>query len=197
MRFILASNNKNKLREMSEILGEVGAQVVSQREAGFSVEAEETGLTFEENALIKATAACVALGEPAIADDSGLVVEALGGAPGILSARYGGADCKDDAQRTAFLLKNMEDAEDRSAKFVCCIACVFPNGDLISARGECLGVITRSPRGDGGFGYDPVFEVPSGKTMAELTPEEKNALSHRGQALKIFDQKLREYYADK
>ncbi|MGI5978057.1 MAG: XTP/dITP diphosphatase [Oscillospiraceae bacterium] len=196
MRYILASNNPGKLREMKAILAEIGAEVVSQREAGADFEAEETGETFEENALIKARAACAALGEPAIADDSGLCVDALGGAPGVYSARYGG--CETDSERTALLLKNLGDAKDRSAKFVSCIACVFPNGDVLTARGECPGIITTSPRGDGGFGYDPVFELPgTGKTMSELTEEEKNAVSHRGRALKSFQKKLREYNAHK
>lgn len=196
MRYILASNNKGKLKELKAILSDFGAEVVSQAEAGLSFEAEETGTTFEENALIKARAACEALTEPAIADDSGLVVESLGGAPGVYSARYGG--CTTDEERVCLLLKNLEGIENRTAKFVSCIACVFPNGDAITARGECEGKITAKPRGEGGFGYDPVFEIPvTGKTMAELSPEEKNAVSHRGKALRIFEMKLREYNADK
>ena len=196
MRYILASNNKGKLREMKAILAETGAEVVSQSEAGANFEAEETGETFEENALIKARAACEALHEPAIADDSGLCVDALGGAPGVYSARYGG--CKTDPERVALLLKNLGVEKNRSARFVSCIACVFPNGDVLTARGECPGTITTVPRGDGGFGYDPVFELPgTGKTMSELTEEEKNAVSHRGRALKQFQEKLREYDAHK
>ena len=196
MRYILASNNRGKLREMKAILAETGAEVVSQREAGADFEAEETGTTFEENALIKARAACAALGEPAIADDSGLCVDALGGAPGVYSARYGG--CKTDPERLALLLKNLGDEKNREAKFVSCIACVFPNGDVLTARGECPGTITAAPRGENGFGYDPVFELPgTGKTMAQLTEEEKNAVSHRGRALKQFQEKLREYDAHK
>ena len=196
MRYILASNNKGKLKEMKAILESLDAEVISQSEAGLSMEAEETGTTFEENALIKARAACEALSEPAIADDSGLVVKALDGAPGVYSARYGG--CTTDSERVSLLLKNMEGIENRKAKFVSCIACCFPNGDVISARGECEGCITTSPRGEGGFGYDPIFELPeAGKTMAELSEEEKNAVSHRGRALKIFEMKLREYNADK
>lgn len=197
MRFILASNNQKKLTELRDILSRAGAEVISQREAGLELEAEETGVTFEENALIKARAACAALGEPAIADDSGLVVEALNGEPGVYSARYGGDACGSDEERTALLLKNMEGMEDRRAKFVSCVACAFPNGDVITAHGQCHGEITAAPRGDGGFGYDPIFQLPSGKTMAELTAEEKNRVSHRGEALKNFENKLREYYADK
>ncbi len=196
MRYILASNNKGKLKEMKAILAALGEEVVSQSEAGLSLEADETGTTFEENALIKARTACEALSEPTIADDSGLAVEALGDAPGVYSARYGG--CTTDSERVNLLLKNMEGVKNRRAKFVSCIACIFPNGDLITARGECEGVIAQAPRGEGGFGYDPVFELPeTGKTMAELLPEEKNDVSHRGRALKIFEMKLREYNADK
>ena len=198
MRFILASNNKGKLKEMKTILEGLGNEVVSQSEAGLAIEAEETGKTFEENALIKARAACDALSEPAIADDSGLAVDALDGAPGVYSARYGGDTCENDADRVKLLLKSLDSEKKRSAKFVSCIACVFPNGNVISARGECEGEITFAPRGEGGFGYDPVFELTgTGKTMAELSPEEKNAVSHRGRALKIFEMKLREYNADK
>jgi len=194
MRFILASNNRKKLDELREILSGFGAEVVSQREAGLDIEAEETGTTFEENALIKAHAACNALKEPSIADDSGLVVEALDGAPGVYSARYGG--CNSDPERMALLLKNMDGKENRKAKFVSCVACVFPNGDVLTARGECEGEIALEPRGNGGFGYDPVFLLPSGKTMAELDPAEKNAVSHRGSALKKFELELRKYYDD-
>ncbi len=196
MRYILASNNKGKLKEMKAILDGLGAEVISQSEAGLSLDAEETGTTFEENALIKARAACEAISEPSIADDSGLAVEALDGAPGVYSARYGG--CATDEERVNLLLKNLDSEKNRRAKFVSCIACMFPNGDVITARGECEGTITFEPRGDGGFGYDPIFEFPeTGRTMAELSNEEKNAVSHRGRALKIFEMKLREYNADK
>lgn len=196
MRYILASNNKGKLKEMKAILADLSAEVVSQSEAGLSLEADETGTTFEENALIKARAACKALSEPAIADDSGLAVETLGGAPGVYSARYGG--CATDEERVKLLLKNLSGERNRRAKFVSCIACCFTNGDVITARGECEGIITFAPRGEGGFGYDPIFELPeTGRTMAELSDEEKNTVSHRGKALKIFEMKLREYNADK
>jgi len=196
--FILASNNKKKLAELKAILGGFGVEVISQSEAGLCLEAEETGTTFEENAMIKAKAACQALGKPAVADDSGLVVEALGGEPGVYSARYGGDLCSSDEERTALLLKNMQGKENRKAKFISCIACVFPNGDVITSRGECPGEIINEPRGENGFGYDPVFYLPEkGKTMAELSAEEKNSVSHRGASLKIFEEKLRNYYADK
>lgn len=198
MKLVLASNNKKKLTELRDILSDAGVEVLSQSEAGLDLEVEETGTTFEENAFLKAEAACKSLGIPAIADDSGLVVEALGGEPGVYSARYGGDACKNDEERTALLLKNMEGKTDRRARFVSAIACVFPSGEVITARGECHGLITHAPRGEGGFGYDPVFEFPeSGRTMAELSKDEKNAVSHRGTALKNFEMKLREHNAHK
>ena len=195
MRFILASNNKGKLRELKDILSEldIDAEVVSQREAGYDIEAEETGKTFYENAMIKAKAALEASGEPSIADDSGLCVDALGGAPGVYSARYGGEGSSDE-DKILLLLKNMEGAEQRSARFVSSIVCVFPNGDTLESEGVCQGVILREPRGENGFGYDPVFYLPElGKSMAELSEEEKNRVSHRGKAVRAFGEKLREY----
>ena len=194
MRFILASSNRGKITEMEQILSGMGIKIISQSEAGLLQVAKETGHTFEENAFIKAKAACDALREPSIADDSGLETDALNGEPGVLSAVYGGDACTDDKERVALLLKNLEGEERRSARFVSCIACVFPNGDIITARGECAGNITLFPRGDKGFGYDPVFEIPGiGKTMAELETSEKNAISHRGSALREFEKKLRTY----
>ena len=130
---------------------------------------------------------------PAIADDSGLMVDFLGGAPGVRSKRYGGEGLH-DGDRNALLLKNMEKVEQRGAQFVSSIVCVFPNGDIVAAEGMCQGSILSAPRGTGGFGYDPVFYVNSaGKSMAELTPEEKNSVSHRGNALRLFAPKLRNY----
>ena len=193
MRFVLASNNKKKLIEMREILGELGIEVLSQAEAGIATEPEETGITFEENSVIKAAAACNASGLPALADDSGLVVDSLGGAPGVYSARYGG-DGLDDKQRYELLLKNMEGIQDRAARFVSCVSAVFPNGDKITAEGTCEGTIMHSPAGDGGFGYDPIFfSFDMGKSMAELTHEEKNSISHRGNAMRKFAPLLMEY----
>jgi XTP/dITP diphosphohydrolase len=192
MTFVLATGNEGKLKEMRGILSGFGLDVVSQKEAGFLLEPEETGETFCENARIKAAAAARASGLPAIADDSGLEVAALGGRPGVYSKRYGGFT--DDAGRNAFLLKEIENAEHRTARFVCCIVCCFPNGDEIAAEGDCRGFILSAPRGSGGFGYDPVFLVgDTGKSMAELTNEEKNAVSHRGKALRAFVPKLRDY----
>ncbi len=191
MRFVLASNNARKLEELRQILSQMGHEVLSQREAGLNLTVEETGTTFEENARLKARGASDALGLPVIADDSGLMVDALDGAPGVYSARYGGEGL-DDRGRNALLLKNMEGKENRSARFVCCICCRFPDGREITARGECPGQILEGPRGKDGFGYDPVFYMPEyGKTMAEMTPVEKNAVSHRGRALERLAAELR------
>ena len=189
MKIIAATKNKNKLREFSEILK--GFEIISQEEAGIDIDVEETGSTFEENSYLKAKAIFEAAGIPAIADDSGLCVDALDGAPGIYSARYGGEGL-DDKGRTALLLKNMENVPDdkRSARFVCVITLVGNDG-VITARGECEGKIDYSPKGENGFGYDPVFFVEQyKKTTAEISPEEKNAISHRGKALEIFAEKL-------
>ncbi len=192
MRFVLATGNTGKLREMREILAEYRLDVISQTQAGLTLEPDETGETFYENARIKAEAVMKASGLPAIADDSGLEVEALGGRPGVYSKRYGGFS--DDGERNAYLLKELENTEHRAARFVSSIVCCFPDGGEVSARGECGGEILRAPRGDSGFGYDPVFLVGgTDKSIAELTSEEKNAVSHRGKALRAFVPKLRDY----
>ena len=197
MRLVLASKNQKKLAEMNDILSHLGIQVCSEAEVGVDVEVEETGTTFEENSLLKARAVMEASGLPAIADDSGLCVDALSGAPGVWSARYGGPDL-DDAGRYRLILENMRGQSPRTAKFVSVITCCFPNGDVLTARGECPGTIAFAPMGEGGFGYDPVFFIPAlKKTFAQLTPEEKNAVSHRGKALERFKQKLEEYLAGK
>ena len=193
MTFVIASNNRDKILEMREILGAFGLELLSQAEAGVALEVEETGVTFAENALLKAHGVSVATGMPAIADDSGLMVDALGGEPGVYSKRYGGGGLT-DAQLCEQIVKNMRGREPRSAQFVSSIACVFPNGDLITAEGICHGKILDAPRGVGGFGYDPVFFVDSaGGSMAELTFAEKNAVSHRGNALRDFAEKLKTY----
>ena len=193
IKFVLASRNPGKLKEMNEILSHLGIQVCSEEEAGVDVEAEETGTTFEENSRLKAEAVMKASGLPAIADDSGLCVDCLGGAPGVYSARYGGPEL-DDAGRYRLLLENMRGQMPRTAQFVSAITCCFPNGDVLTARGECPGTIAYAPMGEGGFGYDPVFFVPTlKKTFAQLTAEEKNAISHRGKALEAFQVKLKEY----
>ena len=193
MRFVLASKNEKKLKEMNEILSRLGVEVCSQADAGVDVDVEETGTTFEENSMLKARAVMEASGLPAIADDSGLCVDALNGAPGVYSARYGGEGL-DDAGRYRMLLANMPKGQPRTARFVSVITCCFPNGDVLAARGECPGTIAFAPMGEGGFGYDPVFFLPKlKKTFAQLSAEEKNAISHRGLALKAFQAKLEDY----
>ena len=197
MKLVLASQNKKKLKEMNEILSALGVEVCSQADAGVDVDVEETGTTFEENSLLKAKAVMEASGMPAVADDSGLCVDALNGAPGVYSARYGGEGL-DDAGRYRLLLSSMPRGGTRTAKFVSAITCCFPNGDVITARGECPGTIAFAPMGEGGFGYDPVFFLPKlKKTFAQLSPEEKNAVSHRGKALAAFAEKLAEYLNEK
>lgn len=193
MKFVLASQNKHKLTEMQSILSAHGVEVVLQSDMGLHVDVEETGETFAENAMLKAQAVMKASGLPAIADDSGVCVDALNGAPGVYSARYGGPEL-DDAGRYRLLLANMQGAKTRAAHFTSAIACIFPNGDTIEAEGICPGTIAFAPQGTGGFGYDPVFFLPElRKTYAQLTPEEKAAVSHRGKALAVFDGKLRDY----
>ena len=198
MKLVLASKNKKKLVEMNDILSHLGIEVCSEGEAGVDVEVEETGTTFEENSLLKARAVMEESGMPAIADDSGLCVDALGGAPGVYSARYGGEGLS-DVERYQLLLDNMKGQMPRTARFVSVITCCFPDGDVLSARGECEGTIAFAPMGEGGFGYDPIFYYPPyGKTLAEVSPEEKNQVSHRANALRAFYQKLKEAgYADK
>ena len=193
MKMVLASKNAHKLVEMRDILSQLGVEVILESEAGVDVDVEETGTTFEENAFLKAHAVCEASGQPAIADDSGLCVDALNGAPGVYSARYGGPGL-DDAGRYRLLLENMRGQLDRRCRFVSAICCCFPNGDRVEARGECAGTLAYAPKGADGFGYDPIFFVPGlKKTFAELSAAEKNAISHRGNALKKFQTELENY----
>ena len=193
MKFVLATHNPGKLREMAAILSQYGVEVVSPADVGITVDVEETGTTFAENAMLKAKAICTAANLPAIADDSGLCVDALGGAPGVYSARYGGPGL-DDVGRYRLLLENMRGQLDRRCRFVSAICCCFPNGDRVEARGECPGTLAYAPKGEDGFGYDPIFFVPAlKKTFAELSPAEKNAISHRGNALTAFREKLEQY----
>ena len=193
MRFVLATHNPGKLREMGEILKDFGIEVVSPRDLGLTVDVEETGTTFAENAMLKAKAICKAANLPAIADDSGLCVDALNGAPGVYSARYGGEGL-DDKGRYMLLLSSLRGAPTRAAHFACAVACAFPNGDTLTAEGRCDGSIAYAPLGEGGFGYDPVFLLPgTGKTFGQLSQEEKSAVSHRGRALKDFAGKLEAY----
>ena len=195
MKLVLASKNPKKLKEMGDILSTLGVEVLSEAQAGVDVEVEETGSTFAENARLKAEAVMRASGLPAVADDSGLCVDALNGAPGVYSARYGGEGL-DDAGRYRLLLENMRGQLDRRCKFVSAICCAFPNGDVVEAWGECPGTLAYAPKGSDGFGYDPIFFLPERKkTFAELTAEEKNAISHRGKALEQFREKLAAYQA--
>ena len=190
MKFVLASHNPGKLAEMQSILSGLGVEVVSPAEAGVEVDVEETGTTFAENAMLKAKAYCEASGLPAIADDSGLCVDALNGGPGVYSARYGGEDL-DDRGRCMLLLSNLRGQTTRAAHFSCAIACAFPDGRTLTAEGRCDGAIAFAPLGDGGFGYDPLFLLTEkGKTFGQLSPEEKSAVSHRGKALAAFAAEL-------
>ncbi len=193
MKMVLASKNPKKLEEMAVILSQMGIEVVLESDVGVDVEVEETGTTFEENAALKAFAVMEAAGLPAIADDSGLCVDALGGGPGVYSARYGGEGLT-DADRYRLVLEGLQGQLDRGAKFVSAICCAFPGGDRVEARGECPGVIGYAPQGENGFGYDPIFFLPEKKkTFAQLTGEEKNAISHRGKALEKFKEELEKY----
>lgn len=193
MKAVLASKNQHKLTELRDLLTALGVEVVLQSEVGVDVDVEETGTTFEENALLKAKAVMEAAGLPAIADDSGLMVDALNGAPGVYSARYGGAGL-DDVGRYRLLLENMRGQLNRRGKFVSVVTLALPNGDVVSARGECPGTIAYAPQGEGGFGYDPVFFVPElKKTFAQLSPEEKNEISHRANTMKQFQIELENY----
>ena len=201
MKVVLASQNKHKLEEISKITAKFDMELVLQSDLGVQIDVEETGTTFEENSLLKAKAVMEATGLPALADDSGIAVDALNGEPGVYSARYGGDESLDDWGRLLLLLKNTEHVPDgqRQAKFVSVITMVTPEGRVIQARGEIHGELTREARGENGFGYDPIFYYPPlGKTTAELSPEEKNQGSHRAKALKVFYEKLKEAgYADK
>ena len=182
---IIATKNKGKMAEFKRMLFPLGYTVISAEEAGFSAEIEENGATFAENAAIKARTICKACKKAAIGDDSGLCVDALGGAPGVYSARYAGSG-HDDEENIKKLLKNMCDVpkDERSAHFECAIVCAFPDGSEICARGRCDGKILYEKHGNGGFGYDPVFGVEDGRSFGELSPEEKDKISHRGKALK-------------
>jgi XTP/dITP diphosphohydrolase len=187
MTYIIATHNQNKQKELERILAPLNISVATAE----LEEVEETGVTFAENAFLKAAAACSQTGMPAVADDSGLVVDALDGAPGVYSARYAGEGAS-DMDRIQKLLTNLKNVpeENRTAKFVCSVCCVYPNGDRIDVQGECSGKIAFEPQGNGGFGYDPVFLV-DGKSFAQLSEAEKDQISHRGRALKKLAAKIR------
>ncbi len=196
MEFLIASNNKNKIEEFNRILSPLGISAVSANEMGLSLDdVEETGNSFEENAVIKAKAACKKSGMICIADDSGLMIDALDGRPGIYSARYAGENATDE-DKINKVLGEMVDVPDgqRGAKFVCVICCEFPNGEEIIVRGECKGTIGFASRGEGGFGYDPIFFTDDNVTFAELTPSRKDAISHRGRALRLLSEELIKKY---
>ena len=184
MKLVLATQNPKKLKEMNEILSHLGVEVVSEAELGVRIEVEETGETFTDNARLKATAVMQATGLPAVADDSGLCVDALNGGPGVYSARFGGEGL-DDKGRYTLLLEMLRGQTDRAAHFHTSIVCAFPNGDELVCEGECPGTIAFAPMGENGFGYDPVFLDPElGLTAAEMSPEEKMSRSHRAKALR-------------
>ena len=194
MKIIFATGNQGKLREVRAIVADLGIEVESMKDAGIDVDIVEDGKTFAENALIKARTVCKACGEVTMSDDSGLEIDALGGEPGIYSARYMGED-------TSYHIKNMNlverlegvPDEKRTARFVCAIACVFPDGRELIGRETFEGRIGYEEKGENGFGYDPIFYVPEkGCYSAEVSPEEKNAISHRGKALRAMRAKLEE-----
>ena len=191
--FIIATNNEKKLVELDRILNPLGIKAVTAKSKGIDLgDVEENGSTFAENAYIKAKAAYDKCGLPVIADDSGLCVDALGGRPGIYSARYGGHDSP-YITKINMLLDELKDvpAEQRGAHFTCSVCCILPSGEKIQVEGYCYGSIAFSPSGDGGFGYDPVFLV-NGKSFAALSAEEKDSLSHRGNALRKLRDQLKD-----
>lgn len=196
-QILFATGNEGKMREIRSILADTGARVLSMKEAGVSIDIEENGTTFEENALIKARAVSAALTKAdcvVLADDSGLVIDALNGEPGIYSARYMGEDTSYEVKNTN-LIERLEGVPDekRTARFVCAIAAVMPDGREFTVKAAIEGRIGYEQKGEGGFGYDPIFYVPEfGKTTAELTAEEKNRVSHRGKALEQMKEVLRE-----
>ena len=192
--FLIATHNMKKRNELCRILSPLGIEVKTAEEAGVEIsDVDETGETFYENALLKAKSGCLESGMPCVADDSGLAVDYLAGAPGVYSARFSGEHGNDEKNNEK-LLKLLRDVpvEERTARFVSVVCCVFPNGDIISARGECEGYIGFAGRGERGFGYDPIFMIGE-KSMAELTDSEKDEISHRGNALRIISEKLKDY----
>ena len=193
MKLIIASNNKHKIYEIKKILGSKFDEILSMREAGIEHETVEDGSTFMENAVKKASEMAEISGCCALADDSGICAHALGGEPGIYSARYSGMNGGhgDDSANNALLLKNLSDKADKTAHYTCAMALAYPDGGLVTAEGYMYGSITPDARGERGFGYDPIF-VPDGesRTVAEMTDEEKNAISHRARALAALLEKL-------
>ena len=193
MKVVLASQNPHKLREIQTILSEYGMEVVLQSDFGLHIDVDETGETFEENSYLKAKAVLDATGLPTVADDSGLAVDVLGGEPGVYSARYGGPAYVTDRDRTNLLLEKLRGVrpDERTARFICVITMLMPDGEKLVGHGSVEGVITTEPHGDGGFGYDPVFYIPKeGMTYAEMGSERKNQMSHRANALRQLERLL-------
>ena len=190
MRLIIASNNQHKIKEIKAILGGKFEQIVSMKEAGIFHETVEDGNTFLENATKKAREIAEISGCPALADDSGICAHALDGAPGIYSARFAG-EHGDDEANNALLLEKLKDKDDKGAHYTCAMVIAYPDGSLVTSEGYMYGTITENRRGTGGFGYDPLF-IPDGdvRTVAQMTDDEKNAISHRGAALKLLLEKL-------
>ncbi len=203
MKIVAATNNKHKVQELKALFESLeNVELLTLKEINFTDEIEEDGKTFEENARIKAMAVHTATGYATVADDSGLCVDALGGEPGIYSARYASLDGQnsDDLKNTKKLLKNLENIseKERTARFVSALCFVDEDGTEVSATGKVEGIITREIRGEGGFGYDPVFFYePFGKTFGETSAQEKNAVSHRACAVKALKEKLDNYFKNK
>lgn len=194
MDFLIATHNMKKRAELERILKPLGINVLTAEEAGVNLtDVEETGTTFEENAELKAVSGCNESGMPCIADDSGLMVDALDGAPGVYSARFAGGH-GDDRKNNDKLMDCLKDVkpEDRTAKYVACVCCVFPDGRKFTVRGECHGSIGFEEKGSNGFGYDPLFYI-DGRAFAQFTPEEKDKISHRGNALRKLAEELPKY----
>ena len=186
MKLAIATNNQHKLQEIRAILGDSFEELLSLKDLGIDVDVEETGTTLEENAIIKARAILALSGIATLADDTGLMVDALNGAPGVYSARYAGEE-HNDAKNRALLLKNLNGVKDRSAHFATVIALCYPDGKTLTASGRVNGEILMSERGTEGFGYDSLFfSTELGKTFAEATQAEKNSVSHRGRALRAM-----------
>ena len=196
IKYIIASNNKKKAAELDRILNPLGISAVTAKSEGIDLgDVEETGETFAENAYIKAMSAFEKSGMPCVADDSGLMVDALDGEPGVYSARYAGENAT-DSDRIKKLLDNMKNvpAEKRTARFVCSVCCIIDKDTVITAEETCEGIIGFEPKGSSGFGYDPVFIYNGDKTFAQLASEEKDKVSHRGKALRSICKKLGDYY---
>lgn len=193
-RIIFATGNEGKMREIRMILSDLGAPVISMKEAGIDADIEENGTTFQENAVIKAKAIMEKSGAIVLADDSGLEIDYLDGAPGVYSARFMGEDTSYDRKNRAILEKLRDVPEEkRTARFVCSVACAFPDGRILTSSGAMEGIIGWEQKGANGFGYDPIFYLPAcGCTSAEISPEQKNELSHRGKALREMKEKLKE-----